>query len=429
MKLDKTRELFERSKKSLAGGISSDARLGEGPMPLFLQRGKGSKLWDVDGNEYIDYVMGRGPNIFGHSPDFLLDAVAEGMQRGQTFAAQHELEITVSEMVQKVVPSAELVRFASSGTEIVQTALRVARGYTGRSKIIKFHGEYHGWMDSVYYDGDPSILEGDVSEFPDPIAKTKGMAPGSADDIIILPWNNLDAVKKALELYTGQIAAIITEPITNGMMPSPGYAEGLRELCDQHGVVLIFDEVITGFRVALGGGQELLGVTPDLSTFAKAMAGGFPVSMLTGKREVMDVMADGTVMQGGTLNSNVMSMAAAEAALNKLMADNGAVYKQLYSISNALMEGLRALGSKHEIGIQVFGPGPVFHMSFTDLPEVTDFADLAASDKEKYTTFYQGMLERGIRIMGQGSWFISTAHSQEDVDKTLAAADEVLATM
>jgi glutamate-1-semialdehyde 2,1-aminomutase len=351
------------------------------------------------------------------------------MQRGQTFAAQHELEITVSEMVQKVVPSAEVVRFASSGTEIVQTALRVARGYTGRSKIIKFHGEYHGWMDSVYYDGDPSILEGDVSEFPDPIAKTKGMAPGSADDIIILPWNNLDAVKKALELYTGQIAAIITEPITNGMMPGPGYAEGLRELCDQHGVLLIFDEVITGFRVALGGGQELLGVTPDLSTFAKAMAGGFPVSMLTGKREVMDVMADGTVMQGGTLNSNVMSMAAAEAALNKLMADNGAVYKQLYSISNALMEGLRALGSKHEIGIQVFGPGPVFHMSFTDLPEVTDYADLAASDKEKYTTFYQGMLERGVRIMGQGAWFISTAHSQEDVDKTLAAADEVLATM
>ena len=429
MKLDKTRELFERSKKSLAGGISSDARLAEGPLPLFLERGKGSKLWDVDGNEYIDYVMGRGPNIFGHSPDFLVEAVAGEMKKGQLFAAQHELEITVSEIVQKVVPSAELVRFASSGTEIVQTALRVARGYTGRSKIIKFHGQYHGWADSVYYDGDPSVLEGNLSESQAPVAKTEGMAPGSANDIIVLPWNNLDMVNKALELYPDQIAAIITEPITNAMMPRPGYAEGLRELCDQYGVVLIFDEVITGFRLALGGGQEILGVTPDLSTFAKAMAGGFPISMLTGKREVMDVMADGTVMQGGTMNSNLMSMAAAEASLNKLMADNGAVYQQLYSISNTLMEGLRALGNKHEIGIQVFGPGPVFQMSFTDQSEVADYADLANTDQEKYTTFYQGMLEQGVRLLGSGGWFISTAHTQEEVDKTLAAADEVLANM
>lgn len=429
MKQDKTRELFERAKKSLAGGVSSDARLIEGPLPIFMDRAKGSRIWDVDGNEFIDYILGRGPNIFGHSPDFLIEAASEAMMRGQTFAAQHIYEITVAEMVKEILPSADMVRFASSGTEIVQSAIRVARGYTGKTKIIKFDGQYHGWMDSVYYNGDPSIYDSDIDEFPAPVPRTGGMAPGSAEDIIILPYNDLDAVKKAFEAHKDQIAAIITEPITSCIMPKPGYAEGLRELCDEHGALLIFDEVITGFRVSLGGGQGLLGVQPDLSTFAKAMAGGFPVSMLTGKQEVMNVIADGSVHHMGTLNTNLMSMAAADAALRKLQENDGAVYKQLYALGNKLMEGLRSLAQKHEIPMLVFGSGPVFHVAFTDAEEISNYADLAKADHDKYSKFVQAMLEHGVRVMGHALWFMSTAHTEEDIEQTLAAADEVLATL
>ena len=427
MKLDKSRELYERSKRSLAGGVSSNARLHEHPVPLFFERAKGARLYDVDGNEYIDYVMGMGPDIFGHAPDFLLDAVSRRIRDGQSLAGQHELEIQVSETVQKVVPSAELVRYGSSGTEVVQAVLRLARAYTGRTKFIKFEGQYHGWMDNVLYNAAP--LEGQPELGRDPVAVplSAGMSPSGADEIIVLPWNDIVVLREVVDRHHNEIAAIITEPISHGIMPKSDYLEEMRRLCDERGIVLIFDEVITGFRVALGGGQELLGVTPDLSTFAKAMAGGFPLSMFVGKRDIMGLLEDGTVNHSGTMNSNVMSMAAAEASLYKLMEDDGAAYKRLYATGAALMEGLRDLGRKHEIELLVQGPGPIFQIAFTDATEISDHRSYNSNaDHEMYARFHQGMLERGVRLLAGGTWFVSTAHGEAEVEQTLNAADEVL---
>ena len=433
MKTDRSRELYERSKKSLAGGVSSNIRLHEQPVPLFFERGQGSHLYDVDGNEYIDYVLGQGPDIFGHSPNFIIDAVADGMKRGQTFAGQHELEIELSETVQRIVPSADLVRYGSSGTEVVQAALRVARAYTGRSKFIKFEGHYHGWADSVMYSTAPGLETAGSSGAPTAVPMSDGMAASSAEDIVVLPWNDADALRGALERHRGDIAAVITEPVmcnTNCIVPMSGYLEEVRRLCDQHGVVLIFDEVITGFRLALGGAQELLGVTPDLSTFAKAMAGGFPISMLAGRWDMMSLIGDGSVMHGGTVNSNVMSISAALAALTKLQEDDGAAIRTLYSTGLALMDGLRDLASKHEIDLLIQGPGPVFSVTFTDAPEICDYrSHKAHADEESYGRFCRGMGDRGVRLTGRGVWFVSTVHTDSDIDRTLAAADETLSSL
>ena len=433
MKYDRSKELYERSKLSLAGGVSSNIRLAERPVPLFFERGEGAHLFDVDGNRYVDYVLGQGPDIFGHAPDFLNDAVTESLRKGQTFGGQHELEISVSEKVKAVVPSADLVRFASSGTEVVQAALRVARAYTGRPKFIKFEGHYHGWTDAVLYSTAPSLGDAGPLDAPNAVPMTAGMAPGAADDIILLPWNDIDVLTHAIDRHQGEIAAIITEPImcnTNCIMPEPGYLEEMRHLCDERDIVLIFDEVITGFRLAVGGAQETLGVTPDLSTFAKAMAGGFPIAMLAGRQPLMEMIADGTVMHGGTVNSNIMSMAAADASLDKLTANEGEAFDTLYRNGRSLMAGLRGLATRHELDILLQGPGPVFAMAFTSASEITDYrSHRMNADEEKYAKFNQGMLDQGVRLTARGVWFVSTAHTEQDIEDTLAAADEVLGSL
>lgn len=433
MKFDKSRELYERAKKSLAGGVSSQVRINEKPVPLFFERGKGCRLYDVDGNEYIDYVMAMGPTIFGHSPDFLVEAVAREMQKGQMFGAQHPLEIKVSETVQKVVPCAGLVRYSSSGTEAVQAALRLARAYTGRNKFIKFEGHYHGWMDSVLYSTFPSLEAAGPYDAPTPVPLSAGQSKGTAQEVIVLPWNDLEVVRKAVERHGDDIAAIIMEAIlcnTNCAMPRPGYLEGVRRLCDERGIVFIIDEVITGFRVALGGAQQYLGITPDMATYAKAMAGGFPLSMVAGKREIMRTLEDSTAFHAGTVNSNVMVMAAAEASIAKLMEGNGAAYKHMYLMGNKLMEGLRRLAQRHEEDVLVQGVGPVFHMAFTRQKEQWDYRSTkSGSDAARYARFRQAMLERGVRLIPSGRWFLSTAHTEKDIDKTLAAADQAMASL
>ena len=417
----------------MPGGVNSNVRMAEGPWPLFFQRGEGSRLYDVDGNEYIDYVLGQGPTIFGHAPDFLLEAVDSAMRSGQVFAAQHELEIKASEAVQRMVRSAELVRFAGSGTEAVEAALRVARAYTGRAKFIKFEGHYHGWSDSVFYSTAPSFEDAGASDAPTAVPMSAGMDAGTGDSILVLQWNDVQVLRRALDRHHRQIAAIITEPImcnTNCIMPRPGYLEEMRRLCDDYGVVLIFDEVITGFRLGPGGAQEVLGVTPDLSTFGKALGGGFPISMLAGKREMMGLMGDGTVMHGGTFNSNVVSMAAVDACLERMKRDDGALYNQLTHTGRALMEGLTELAGKHDVDVLVQGPGPVFCMSFTSAPEITDYRTHRSNvDEEKYAEFCQGMLSRGVRLIPRGVWYVSQAHTSADIDKTLAAADVTLASI
>ena len=433
MKHEKSRELHEQSKRFLAGGVSSNARITELPGPMFFDRGKGSKLYDVDGNELIDYVMGRGPIIFGHSPDFLIDAVAEAMTSGLIFAGQHRMEITVSELVQEIVPCADLVRYTSTGTEAVQLALRLARAYTNRPKYIKFNDQFHGWADSVYYIMSEDQPEG-ADGLPVPKPWAGGLTPGSAEEVIPLPINDLDILVKALDSHPNEVAAIISSPVPHHVVVQPGFFEEVRRICDERGVLLIFDEVVTGFRLAPGGGQECLGVTPDLATFAKAMANGFPVAMVAGKRDVMGLLEDNTVMHGGTLNSNVMCMAAVEACIQKLTENDGAVYKHLYGAGETLAKGLKESSARHGVELDVIGPGPFIDVFFQEDAKTTGYEWLKQNQEHcLYDIFCMGMLERGIRLMKGGaqggSWFLSTAHSDEDVEKTLTAADQTLADM
>ena len=431
MKWAKSRELWERSKLSLAGGISSLARADDNPFPLFFDRGEGSRLFDVDGNEYIDYLLGFGPLVFGHSPKFILDAVSDASQRAQMLGAQHELEIEVSELVQTMVPCAERVRFAGSGTEAVQLALRAARAFTDRPKFIMFEGMYHGWMDSVAFGAAPEVGHAGFEGSCPPAAQSKGVASGADHGVIMLPWNDADVLNDTIRNQGNEIAAIISEPIMCNcqcVLPRTGYMEEMRRLCDERGIVLIFDEVITGFRVARGGAQEILGVTPDLATFAKALAGGYPIGMVAGREELMASIGEGTVRHGGTGNSNVMSMAATKASLTKLVEDEGAVLRDMQSVGRELMSGLESLGRRHEQRLLVQGPGSVFGVSFSEAEEIADFRDQARlADHEKYRRFRRGMLEMGIRFRSDGGWFLSAAHTTEDVTATLEAADQVLA--
>ncbi|MCS5648706.1 MAG: aspartate aminotransferase family protein [Dehalococcoidia bacterium] len=426
-------ELYNRALNSLAGGVNSNVRLTETPHPLFYNKAKGSKIYDVDGNQYIDYVLGQGPMIFGHSPDFLLQAVTEASESGQLFAGQHLLELEAAEAVKTLVPNAELVRFASSGTEAVEAAFRLARAYTQRNVIIKFEGHYHGWSDGVLFNTAAPLRPLGDNMLPQPEPMSQGVADNSESGLIILPWNNFEAIKTVFEKRGDEIAAVITEPImcnTNCIMPKPGYLEHLKESCDRNDSLLIFDEVITGFRVNSGGAQSFFGITPHLATFAKAAAGGFPVSILTGSKEIMSLIGAGTVMHGGTLNANVMSMAATKSSMEHLSDKEIQTNKKLNDLGQRLMKGLQDINSRLEAGMLIQGPGSVFAVSFTDGKEVFDYrSHVENSDPDRYAVFVSGMMKRGIRINSRGIWFLSESHTDMDIESTLSAASEVLQSM
>ena len=426
-------ELYNRALNSLAGGVNSNVRLTETPHPLFYNKAKGSKIYDVDGNQYIDYVLGQGPMIFGHSPDFLLQAVTEASESGQLFAGQHLLELEAAEAVKTLVPNAELVRFASSGTEAVEAAFRLARAYTQRNVIIKFEGHYHGWSDGVLFNTAAPLRPLGDNMLPQPEPMSQGVADNSESGLIILPWNNFEAIKTVFEERGDEIAAVITEPImcnTNCIMPKPGYLEHLKESCDRNDSLLIFDEVITGFRVNSGGAQSFFGITPHLATFAKAAAGGFPVSILTGSKEIMSLIGAGTVMHGGTLNANVMSMAATKSSMEHLSDKEIQTNKKLNDLGQRLMKGLQDINSRLEAGMLIQGPGSVFAVSFTDGKEVFDYrSHVENSDPDRYAVFVSGMMKRGIRINSRGIWFLSESHTDMDIESTLSAASEVLQSM
>jgi len=430
MRYDRSIELFQEATELVAGGVSSQIRVGEKPVPLFFERASGSHMWDVDGNEYVDYVMGMGPNLFGHAPQFIIDAVARDMQTGFIFTGQFEQELRVSEMVREAVPLKGLVRYASSGTEIDQLVLRLMRGYTGRPKYVKFEGHYHGWMDSVLISVHPPLDQAGPEEAPNPIGESEGMTAGSFEDVVIVPWNNLAALERVFEKQGDEIAGVIMEPIlcnSNTIMPRPGYLEGVQELCKRYGALLVFDEVITGFRMALGGAQEVTGVTPDLATYAKAMAGGFPIAMLLGRTEIMKVLGEGTVYHGGSFNSNVMTMSAAEASLKHIMADSDAFYRDLDDKGRQLTEGLQDAARRAESNLLVQTVGSVLGVAFSDRSEVTDYREVARyCDAPKYQRFVQAMLDRGVRAANNGRWHMSSAHTAEDINQTVSAAYDAL---
>ncbi|MGE5194918.1 MAG: aspartate aminotransferase family protein [Deltaproteobacteria bacterium] len=425
---DKSRELYDRACRVLAGGVSSEFRKFGPPHPLFYSHGRGSRIVDADGNECLDFTLSQGPLILGHSHPQVLAEVARASAEGQLFAGQHLRELELAETLQRLIPCAELMRFSLSGSESDHAALRLARAVTGRPKFLRFEGHYHGWLDSVAVGvGGPSLEALGPREHPTPVRWTQGLPDRIEDQCVVLPWNDLSLVEATLRDRHQEIAAVITEPVmcNNGCIESePGFLAGLRALCDRHGVVLIFDEVITGFRLGLGGAQKYYGVIPDLAVFGKAMASGYPISVLAGKRRFMEKIADGTVIHAGTMNSGNPTVAAAQATLRVLESET--VHPRLFDLGRRLMEGLRDASQRAGKPLLIQGPGPMFHTGFTPLSKVRDFRETLTYDKPRYAAFVAGMQEQGIRLIGRGLWYISAAHTPEEIDRCVATAYEVL---
>ncbi|MEP7198873.1 MAG: aspartate aminotransferase family protein [Chloroflexota bacterium] len=427
-----SQQLFERAQASLAGGAGSGVRLSEQPGPLYFARGNGARITDVDGNEYIDYILGQGPLLLGHNPPEVLQAVRAQLDSLIISAGQHQLEIELSERLQRVVPCCEMVRYNNSGSEVVAAALRLARAHTGRQKFIKFEGHYHGWLDGEIISYWPDLKDAGPREAPRAVPGSGGMAQSVLDEVIVLPWNDLALVEQTLAAHGHEIAALITEPImvnTGGCQPRPGFLAGLRELCTRYGVVLIFDEVITGFRVALGGAQELYGVTPDLATFAKGIAAGFPLSAIAGKREIMDLITRGVVLHGGTYNTHPMVMAAANATVKHLECNRTQIYSHLFAMGERLRGGLMEMCERKGVPVLLGGVGPVVQMAFTQRDAFNDYRDYLERDVVLYRRFVAAMAERGVRTILRGTWYISAAHSEADIEETLDCAEAALATL
>lgn len=422
--------LYEKTKKHLAGGVSSNVRYASTPVPLFFARGEGARLHDVDGNVHIDYVLGNGPAILGHAPKPVIEAVGASLGEGQLFAAQNPRETELAERLCDVLPGAEVVRFATSGTEAVLMAMRLARAFTGRTKILKFEGHYHGWSDQAFISTKPTLNEAGPAEAPVPVAGSPGMPPSVLDDVVVAGWNDLDALKAAFDRHPGEIAGVIMEPImVNGgvICPQSGYLAGVRDLCRANGALFICDEVITGFRVGLGGAQARFGVSADLSVYAKAVAAGFPLAMVAGRRDVMDTLLDKGVMHGGTYNGNVQSMAAALAALDVLARDDGAVYREMEARGRQLMDGLAALGVRHKLPILVQGMPQIFQTFFTKDAAPRNYRESAACDRDMALAFHAALQEEGVRVNQRTTWFLSAAHDEPIIAETLNAADRAMA--
>lgn len=427
----KSAELLERSKKVLAGGVSSEFRKYNHPHAIFYSHGKGSHLFDVDGNDYLDFTLSQGPLILGHSHPHVLKSVHDYSEKGQLYAGQHIGEIELAEKLNRLIPSAELMRFCLDGSEAVQTAFRVARAKTGRQKFLRFEGHYHGWLDNVAWGiSTPSLEALGSRENPNVFPWTAGLPDHSKDEFIILPWNDIELVKKTLAERHDEIAAIITEPVmcNNGcILPEAGFLQGLRDVCDQYGIALIFDEVITGFRMSIGGSQQYFGITPDLSIFAKAMGSGYPISAIVGKREWMHLIEDAKVIHAGTMNSSNPTIAAALATIEVLEKENP--YERMFRFGNKLMDGLRKAASAKNHNLLVQGPGPMFNISFTDLKKAKDYRDTLLFDRAKLGKFISGMHDEKIRVIGRGLWYISAAHTEEDIDYAIEVSQKVLNNM
>jgi glutamate-1-semialdehyde 2,1-aminomutase len=427
MQHTKSSELFALAQTYIPGGVNSPVRAFKavGVDPIFYAKAKGSRVWDVDDNEYIDFVGSWGPMILGHTPDHMIEAVQAQLEKGTSFGAPTALEFEMAKRLAEIVPSIEMVRMVSSGTEATMSAIRVARGFTGRDKFIKFDGNYHGHSDALLVAAGSGLLTLGIPSTP-------GVTKGAAGDTIVLPYNQLAPIRATLEAEGKQVAAIIVEPVAGNMgvvPPAPGFLQGLRDLCDEFGVVLIFDEVITGFRVALGGAQELYGVTPDLTTMGKIIGGGFPVGAFGGKREIMECLAPvGPVYQAGTLSGNPIAMVAGFALLQKL-AEPG-VYEELDRKGARLAGGLCKAAQRAGVATSCNRVGSMSTMFFTDA-EVVDWPSAATSNTELYGRYFRGMLEAGFTIAPSQfeACFVSAAHTDEDIDAFVAAASDVLASL
>ena len=424
--------LFKIACEPIPAGVNSTARAawsGWDPYPLFVDRGEGAHLYDVDGNEYIDYLLGLGPMILGHRPPRVTAAVVEQIQnRGTVFALPTAQEAVLARKIIAAVPSIEQVRLCNTGTEAVIYAIRLARAFTGRDKIIRFEGMYHGFSDGVYWSKHPHLEAAGPEERPFAVPQGPGMHKSVGEQLIILPWNDIDALQAAVAREGDAIAAILTEPVmcnTGCILPEPGYLEAMREIASARGIVLVYDEVITGFRLGYGGAQGIYGIKPDLSVFAKGLGGGFPVAALGGRRDIMKLVAEGTVSMAGTYSANGIAVAAANAALDEL--GEPGKYEALFERCARFYSGLADIFARHRLPAYVVGLGPVLQVWFAHKP-IRNYRDAARyADHAIFRQWWEGMLERNV-LFHPGAFenlFVSFAHSDADIAHTLQAADEV----
>jgi glutamate-1-semialdehyde 2,1-aminomutase len=411
----RSEELRTRAVRRLPGGVNSNVRLAA--PRTFFARAEGAWLWDVDGNDYVDYLLGQGPSFLGHASRPVNAAIARACERGMVYGAQHPLEIEAAERLCAAVGWLDMVRFGLSGTEMVQAALRVARAATGRPKFIRFEGHYHGWLDNVLL----AVEDGTAR------VASAGQLASHLDDSVLLPWNDTDVVETVLAERGEEIAAVIMEPMmlnAGAIPPRAGYLETVRELCDRHGVVLIFDEVICGFRLALGGASEAFGVTPDLAIYGKAMAGGWPVAAFGGRGDLMERCGTGEVNHSGTFNGSVMAAAATVATLDVLAADPP--YRRIAAHGEALMSGLRALADVHRVPLRLQGLPVAFHASFGPPDPVWDYRGLRRLDGERYARFARSLAEHGLWVAGRGVWYVSAAHGTPELAAAMDRLDRAM---
>ncbi|CEJ10537.1 Glutamate-1-semialdehyde 2,1-aminomutase [bacterium YEK0313] len=407
-----------RNARYMAGGVNSNFRLGMVPGPLVFERGEGPYLIDVDGNRIIDYYCGMGATVLGHSPAPVIEAVRRQAEKGILFAGQAPVEYEAAELICARVPAAERLRFGSSGSEVAQAAIRLARAATGRRTIVKFEGHYHGWFDNILWSTAPGLNAAGPDEAPIPVIGSRGQDPAGHEGLAILAWNDLTALEA--RLAQGDVAAVLMEPAMcnqGAIAPADGYLEGALAACRRHGALLIFDEVITGFRLAAGGAQERFGVTPDLAIMAKAIANGFPVAAVAGRADLIDLFADG-VLHGGTFNAQPIAMAA-------LVATQKALTTEHYATSSAhgqrLQDGIRDILKGAGIKAQVAGFPLMFHLAFGLDAPARNYRDVARADKAAYQRFALALLRRGVRVLERGAWFVSSEHDAAIVDATLEA--------
>ncbi len=430
-----SKRLYERTRSLLIEGGSSSSRGpgNYGEYPIFMKRGQGSRLHDVDNNEYIDWMMAFGALPWGHADPEITQAIIEGASSGAHFATATEVEIEVAELLRQIVPNAEVVRFANTGTEAIMAAVRIARGYTGRPKILKFEGHYHGWYDDVLLSSNPLPVSAlGLPHDPVRIPDSSGLNRHALEDTIVVPWNDVESLQHAIENHPGQIAAIITEGVMANMgviPPAEGYLQALQSLAHENGIVFVLDETVTGFRIAVGGCQQHYKLDPDLVTFGKALGSGLPVAAFAGRAELMNALTAGAVLHYGTHNASRIGMHAARANLCKLMRNDGEVFRHIWNLAERLDLGLMDLFRRKGIPAIVQRVGPMFQIMFTERPKIQSYREFCQFvDRKAYQQLSLKLFQHGVYTSPAATLhsIVTGAHTQDDVEKTISAVGEVL---